>query len=422
MDEIQIQGLPQNESLFAIPTGPEAARFQLVRSYVEKRSLEAPRHADKMVLPNGGEVRLIWSLVDLDHGALDGKKIVPIRPVFKDPHAPVVLSVYNAGLFEATDVRGYGQGKGNTGNTEIKLAAGLFAETSGSAAPNAIIFLKPEGMNPEAFAQGQRLIGTAGATKLKEIADEYKRSHRLPPDKPVVFDLTGYSEGSTQIISIAAALDRRGIGQVRHIVSIGGAGFIGATSGEKAKPFMFVGHALSEKVKKTLKPTAPGVYPTGVFVGEGKPVFADRHISPTVLEHIRDQLQVTDTINVKDDVSNIFGFGRRLASTMIGHTQPGASVPWRRIKEACSYNDDIDYVTTSLSEKGTKVLVFADEKDPFFPVKDIKTSIDQIRALHPDAQISLFTGALDHAGPHYEQTAFNWFSTSLLRAWAAQSA
>lgn len=430
--------LTNAETSALIPKGQELDTFRHIRTYIERKSLSEPRHAEHVKLANGGDVRVVWSLIDLDHGDLNGNGVdVPIRPATKDAKTPLVISLFNSGMFEGTDAKGFEIGKANTGNSETKLAAGLFSETPKELTPNAIIFLHQEGLNAKAFEHGQRLIGHATVESLRTILSEYKKTHDLPAEKPIVFDLTGYSEGSTKIISVAAELDRQHMGKIRRIVSIGGAGFIGRTSGEKSNPFGFVADAWVRQTKEKLKPTPIGPYESGVRVGSANALLPDLNIGSEQVKTIRESLtqypegynflpvqqqgKGSERIVTKDDVRNVTHFGQRLMQTMIGTSELGSSVPWRRIKEACAYNPDVEYVSKILSKKGTKTFVYADHSDIFFSSKRVHEGVNRLRQETPDAKIWFVSSDLSHEGPHYEQTSFNWLTRTLLHAWDQRS-
>ncbi|MBI4064843.1 hypothetical protein HY409_00530 [Candidatus Gottesmanbacteria bacterium] len=412
----------------------ELSRFGKIRAFIERTGLQEPRKAEKVMLPNGGEVRVITSVVDLDHGDMEANGIiVPIRPVSHDDSSPIVISVINAGMFEATSAEGYNTGVANTGNTEIKLASGLFAEEPENLTANVIIFVKPEGINTQSYAEGQTLIGRATAQVLGRIARDYKKSHNLPEDKEVYWDFTGYSEGSNQVLSVAAETHRQKLGRIRRVVSIGGAGFIQTGPSEQVNPFTFTGAALFEKLIAMVSPRAFGPYDTRVFVGEGRDPLFDEHIPSEPILRIRESLTKyppdykflpiqqkgvgTERIDPAHDFHNVIVWSKRLIETMLGTAQEGASVPWRRVKEACAANKDTRYLAKIFSEEGGQLLVFADESDPFFAPKFVRRGIEALRKEYPKAPIRFVSSALGHAGPHYEQTAFNRLVHNILKEW-----
>jgi hypothetical protein len=378
------------------PDSPQFRWFQSRREHIGKKGLEIPRTSEEIRLGEA-RVRVTSSVIDL----------ADYKPPSKEHEKPFLkLTVMNAGLFEATDLLGLGTGQGNTGNTELKLAGGLFDNSL--SAPDALVFIKPEGLNAAAYDRGETTIGTATALKLEQIASEYKRTHHLPPDLPVVFDLTGFSEGSSQIVSTAAELLRRNIGKVERVFSIGGAGYVGAQEVEQAKPIEFIRQAFLAAMQARKNPQPLGFYDE---------TSRDVHVSGKPIENMSKRLTQTLTgmtgeqIKLMDDLRNVYVFFRRLTRSLpsLDLEDPTSAVPIKRIKAACSLNEDRLF----LAAQSVPTTIFADYDDPFFPPSQIKPEVDRLRATSPTAKIQFITSALGHAGPHNEQTSFNWLINTL---------
>ena len=422
-----IQRLSISPRSFASPEASPFDVFSKRRAYIEQAALLTPRHAEKIAVGNGGEVRVVSSLIDISdiNTSLSKESSIPLAE-----HKTLRVSVMNAGLFEATSEFGFGEGQANTGNTEINLASGLFVGEDGFI-PDAIIFIKPEGLNVQAYEHGQRLIGEASAQKIQALMADYKHTHGVKETTPVQFDLTGYSEGSTQVLSLAAALDRKKIGSIRRVLSIGGAGFVGAETGDAAQPVSFVIRAMQEAqhAKKSDIPYGPYNTETqGIKIDE-KVVVPDIHVSNRPIKTLRERLTQyptdipplpiqkdgtkTERIVFTDDAKNILRFGERLLKTAIGKAKDGETIPWRRIKEACAINDDAAYI----AKQGIPTMVFTDYDDPFFPPRLIQEHIQTLRDQEPKANMWFIASPLGHYGPHYEQTTFSWLIDTLQHAW-----
>lgn len=402
--------------------------FMRRREFIEREGLTLPRHAERIPIGDGGLVRVIWSMIDLQKV----NEEIGIKPIPSKDRTSIHISVMNAGLFEATSVQGFSEGTANTGNTEIKLASGLFSGSDGFV-PDAIVFVKPEGLNAQAFAKGQSLVGEATAIQLSKVVQSYKETHAVPNECNVVFDLTGYSEGSTQILSVAKAIHERNIGSIRRVLSIGGAGFVGADQGEKAHPLAFVGQAAVEKqmakdVSMQYGPMDRDRTSLGVRQN-GRVVVPDVNIPAQAIQANRDILTRyskgniplpiqeggtgSERIVLNHDVKNILRFGKRLVKTAIGNAEEGAAVPWRRIKEVCALNSDREY----LAANSISTMVFTDYEDPFFPPRLIQQEVESLRQKHTGANIWVVASKLGHYGPHYEQTTFNWLVEMLQKSW-----
>jgi hypothetical protein len=369
---------------------------------------------------------MIWSTVDLQKVNNDaGLHTVPLNE-----RKTIHVSVMTAGMFEATDASGFTEGKGNTGNTEIKLAAGLFTGNDGFV-PDLLVFMKPEGLNAKAFDKGQSLIGEAAAKQLHAITSAFKEKYAVPDDTEVMYDMTGYSDGSTTILSTAKAIHEQKYGKIRRVLSIGGAGFVGAQSGEHARPFQFLFQAIKEirQAEQAMKRYGPIDRERQGVQRDGKVVVPDIHISPQAI--VKNSPRLTkyspdyeplpvqkggigsENIVPLDDVKNILKWSTRLVRTALGTGHEGYAVPWRRIKESCTRNEDRAY----LAQHAIPTMVFGDYKDPFFPPRLIQEDIQNLRAVYPDANIWFVTSTLGHAGPHYEQTTFSWLTEMLQKSW-----
>lgn len=422
------------------PQSPEFQLFAKRRAYIEQEGLRLPRHSERFDVEGGGVVRVIWSLIDLEKVNKEaGASTLPAKD-----RKTLYVSVMNAGQFLATDMPRMGEGTANTGNTEIKLAAGLFAGQDGFV-PDAVIFVKSEGLNAEAYAKGNTLMGEATARQLAILAENYKKAHGFSDDCEVIFDLTGYSQGGTRIVSTAAAIDRNHCGTIRRVLSIGGAGFVGTQQGETANPFAFVTQALREAqaAKKNFPKYGALDRGTSGIRRDGEVVVPDIHVSSRPIEALRRRLTKypehyiplsiqrggwgTERIVPMHDVQNIVGYGWELLHTYVrenplvkkafGPMDLGKAIHWREIQESCVLNEDREY----LAKRGIKTMIFTDYDDPFFPPRLIQKDINGLRDKYPNANMWFIASRLGHAGPHYEQTAFNWLCTTLMRAWEERS-
>ncbi len=386
-DQLQAETRPTKRSIEA----PVIGYFREVKAYIENQGLEQERRVKIIETKEGGKIRVIYTAIDL----------TKFRPVSKETDQPLIASVYAPGLFESSPA--------NTGNNELRLASGLFSKED-EASPNFIMFIHAEGLNSEAYLHGQKEVGAAGAQVAQELINEFKIKHGLPEEKGVAIDGLGYSEGSNKILSIMAKLSEKFT--VRRVTSIGGAGLMGSQNLKDINPVKDVLDAL-----KRAGDIAKEKRLSGRIDGEIPGQMPNVRISTEPITKMSRRLTGPEQINPLDDVKNIAGFAKRFFDTWIGSSRPD-TVPPERIQAALAYNSAIE----TLLKKDIPVLTFANESDPFFPADRVKNAVEGLRFKaklkgNRPPKIMYVTGDFGHAGPHEEQTSFNWLVQTMESAW-----
>lgn len=369
--------------------------YEEKRSYIENTFMTQPAHVEGRTVGED-RFRVISNICDLT-------KFSPYQ------NGPLRVSVYVPGIFEAEPV--------NTGNRmEHRLAAGVLPVKSDEG-PHLLVYLKTEGLDKQSYMFGNSVgavhakTSAVSADKLQEIIDAFKQDHNINPETEVEFtSLAGYSEGSTQSLSLAARIIERNMGSIKQVISVGGAGFVGYRDQMKAHPVVYGARALVETWfgrgdGKTVNKEGSDLY-IGKNVIGGVPGHQDgleHAVAPPVDKRKIYWGRGVEQLNLADDVKNIVEFGNRLVRTISGHAEKDREVPYSRLQAACTLNPDAEF----LARHHVPVTIFSGTKDQFFPNRLIRKYVSTLREKY-HADMKVITSNMDHAGPHYNASALGF--------------
>lgn len=358
------------------PTGEKRRRYIKRRDFVEKEFLEKTVNQQPITLENGAKIRVLSSYVEIPDELKRKRK----------PSEPVRVSVFVPGLFEARPP--------NLGNhpLETKLAGALL-----TGEVDVIFMLKAEGLNKEAFKENdhgiiQKRVSKAAHDVLKNSLEQQY------PEETFEFRVSGYSEGATQAASLAARIAESELGKVKDLVSISGAGMVGAKIQEESKPVSFLKEALDER-KKAPKPKelkGKRIKSDVPIVREGHNTFyIDSRFMGDEKSGGFEEALGRARVSTVNDIKNIGTWGLRLLTTELtgGRIE---EVPTERLKAATTINPDYE----ELVKRDIPIFVFSETEEIFFPNTQVRKKVNELR--NKGGRVILISaGGAGHEFAHY---------------------
>lgn len=274
-----------------------------------------------------------------------------------------------------------------------------------------MVILKPEGLNDQAYLDVkngkvvgacQRKISNAALEVLQKRLSEVREGS----GKKYKFRIVGYSEGSSQGISLAARILESGLGEVEDITSIGACGFVGVDVVEQpATPEVPVKQILGNVVVERFKshPKFPRQDPNGKKIyhlrkgDKGDNIYVDSKLLSDKNQGGFEASLGREPIDKGADKVILLRWFTKYFKSKRADLEEG--VPSQRIKALWTRNPDLDF----LAERAVPIKIFAGYFDQLFPSIKAEETIDQLR--QKGGNILLISSNVTREYPHLHPSA-----------------
>jgi hypothetical protein len=303
---------------------------------------------------------------------------VPSELTHKSATNTLRVTVYVPGMFDGT--------KPNFGNypLETKLAGSMLTGDL-----DALFMLKAEGMNRAAYVGangeglGESLVADVAVSDLEESLKELRQKMNVPEDAPVEFEVVGFSEGSTQAISIAEKIAERKLGTIAACTSIGGAGLVGKENQNETSAISYLKDNAMKKNQYEMPPTFSEVDQNTFLInhrmiGGAKDAGYESAIGEAYVDAMA-------------DARNVAKWGVGYITTALGIED---KVPHERVQAVFSKNQDYE----KLIARGIPLVVWAGSKEILFPAADVQKGVEDLRA--KGGNVLLLITDTGHDSPH----------------------
>ena len=342
------------------------------------------------------------------------------------PHqdGPLTVGIFVPGLFQAD--------KPNTGNHPDE------AKLMGSMEVDLVIMAKGEGLNSDAYLNDdgtgacQKKVSAAVWQVLQKQINEYVEKHPQIKEKGVELKFWGYSEGSSQAPSLATRAVEDKTFTVKNVTSIGAGGLVGSIDQSKVNLGDFWRMAKQRQgalnksvISQVEQEDAVTLFVSHKLMGnreaqELEQIKERRAGKKTVhegleqaLEQHKDEPHQVVRAKLADDQNNILRWAVRLLTP---NQVPHEAVPIERLKAAWTLNPDYDI----LAKKKIPMIVLFMNQDLFFPNREIRERIKQLRSF-PEARVGLVITDANHEFPHYNASGvglmLNLVSDKFMKHW-----
>lgn len=366
-------------------------RYLQRREAVEQAFLNNPAQKDMIELEDGASVRVISNLYRVPE---DLKSQNP--DFLSKAQDEENVTIFVPGIFHSP-----GEAHFSGDPLEIKLAASLL-----KGEVDDVVILKPEGVNDKAYSDDESGAGEKKvvAAAFRVLQERLAESSSSKPNKKYKFRVIGYSEGSTQAISLAAQIAESGLGEVVDFTSLCGFGFGGVVNQSEISPLTIATRFLGKRTTPTVKfPIRDNQGNNLYHLQQGDDVFVATKLigdkkAKGGFEASLGQAKVDNWAAVKD----ISQWATRLGESIPAENNPLANrifgpdnrIPWGRMQATYTQNPDLD----KLVEKQIPINLAAGYQDELIPYQLVRQTVDALRKKGGNVLMISYEGG--HSTPH----------------------
>jgi hypothetical protein len=345
------------------------------RTYIENYLLHHPLQKTIVTYPDDAVIEVATQLC-----------IIPES--LRDPHikkeTPLHITIYLGGMPHNSDHSDF------AGDAhEIKLAPSLL---TGNV--DIVVILKPRGLTNNAYKHGrtdayQEKVAHAATSVLHNLLIQMEK-HFFSAEKPYAysFQLVGFSEGSSQAISIGCEIISKGLGTIEEVISIEAGGLVGPEQHTvPAFPLKMLQKQMIAE-RKIEKPHLPFTDSTGrlhEICQDGDDIYVSTNLI-AAYEHTFGKAAHNTLAAWRNMTIWAVDY---LTTILLGI----GLIPKERVRAALSTNPDI----YTLISYDIPITVFIGYRDQFFQYSQVMKAIKNFRELGAD--IVCISADTDHAFP-----------------------